>query len=303
MSKFRAQERKTPGPIRGPIVRIRFDPYSKRTAHGVFRDAHNVLIETISEDIRTTKDDVQNLVQHISTNFVGKIPGVEPAGIPLNPIQANYKMTVYWGRGPWLLLRNKSGEEGDPIVCRLYLEDEFGEALPTEIKDEILRDAKGFWNDQLRLGRASELKMFQNLGFVMRNEFRVALEGKFPWLRLCHGHWKVYQLWIDHFGTWAKTHLPRGPTIVISSDSDDTGVESLPKGRKHSQKNNKDGSVGGKRNREDREEDGPSKKHKGKDREVATRPLDRPLPTKTKAKVPRVSDLPFRLAGHLLTPC
>jgi len=155
------------------------------------------------------------------------------------------------------------------------MEDEFGNAIPDDIRDEVLRDIRGFWSDMLEDGKGNKLKRYNDLGFQTQNDFRVALEGRYPWLRLCDGHWKVYQLWINYFPSWEKSHMhggPEQPPIDIS-DEDSEGS-----------------SLGSKRGHEDNGEDAaPTKKHK----EVATANFHhpRPQPKKIQVKVAKVSEI------------
>jgi hypothetical protein len=175
---------------------------------------------------------------------------------------------------------------GASTLC-IYLEDEFGQPVLSEIKDELLADVRGFWADQLRKGKEDELVPLTKLGFAMREEFRLTFEEKFPWLRLCAGHWKVFQLWINHFGSWRKHNMkPKvevGPIIIIDSD---------------------DASVGQKRGSTDEGDAEAPKRHKGdqvvaskqdKGKQVATSgfrpPRPKSKPTKVTAKVSNLSFL------------
>jgi len=67
------------------------------------------------------------MVQHILTNFVRQIPGVDPDEIPLNPSLPNYKNAIYRSRALWMLIRQRTAvKNSHATVLRLYLEDEFG---------------------------------------------------------------------------------------------------------------------------------------------------------------------------------
>jgi hypothetical protein len=188
------------------------------------------------------------MIQHVSTKFIGQIPGADPSDIPLNPKQCDFKGTKYWPRAPWKAIRNRTAKiPVDSPVLKLFMEDEFGNPIPDDTRDELLKDTRGFWSDQVEASKTNLLKCYGDLGFQMRNDFRVALEGRYPWLRLCDGHWKVFQLWINYFPSWEKTHLRQESPIVIS---DDDSVCS-PAGSKRSHEG-------------DEGEATPPKKHKGK---------------------------------------
>lgn len=250
------------------------------------------MVHDIGEDIQQTRGYVKKMVKKISIKFVGQIPGVDTSDIPLHPKKANYPNVQFWKRGSWLSIRNNTAvKNSDAPVLKLFMEDEFGNDIPDDIRDELLNDMKGFWNDKLASEVAYQLKPYSKLGMEMRNAFRVALEGKYPWLRLCYGHWKAYQLWVNYFSSWARSHLPSASPIVISDDSDNCEIIG-----DQEDDDDKPSSAGSKCGREDSEEEPRSpKKHKGKAREVAS-PVShpqRPKPKKTKVKVARVSNTLF----------
>jgi len=143
------------------------------------------------------------------------------------------------------------------------------------------------------------------MGFTIKEEFRLILEGKYPFLRLCEGHWKVGQLWINNFTNWERNN-----PILISSDDDEAssggckqnhsvGNQTNSGGRKQGHSNdNKAGYGGRKRGRssdDDDDEELESKKQKGK--EVATSNFHppRPKPKKVTVGVARVCNLLFLL--------
>ena len=200
-----------------------------------------------------------------------------------NPNEEDYKLLKHWRSGPWLALRSGRSKHTTPTLS-LYMEDNYGQLVPSEVQDEVLADARGFWVDQLREGRGTELVSSQKLGFQIREEFRKALETKHPWLRLCAGHWKVRQVWINHFSSWRNTSMPPDEEpIIISSE----GEEDAPP----IEISDSDGSVAAAKKRvanTDNEGTGETKRQKVKQ---ITSGSDfhpqkpRPKPTKSKAKV------------------
>ena len=278
---------------------------SIQTVHNIFRDSYNLLLENLGEIVQKTGVDFRKMIQHISTKFVGQIPGADPSDIPLNPKRADYKDVVYWARKPWMSIRNRTTVKTmDAPVLKLFLEDEFGNPMPEDIKDEVLKDTRGFWKDELTAGRGEMLTCYSDLGFKMRNDFRVLLEGKYPWLRLCDGHWKVYQLWINYFSSWKDTNMPSSAIVISSDEGEGEDGKGSSADGKRSQENNEDGPTGAKRGREnDNEGADPSKRHKGKGKAAVTPDFHPPKPKrgKVKANVAKVSKCPFWLARCLLT--
>ena len=305
------------------------------TVYKVSRDAYNFLLEGMNAKIDETKEDVRKMVNHISTEFVGEIPGVKTSGIPLNPKQDDFKRVKYWKQDPWKSIRGNSKVKNfDSPVLSLFMEDGFGRPISDEVKEEVRGDIFGYWNDMHDNGKI--LKNYTDLGFKRREDFRKTMEGKFPWLRLCEGHWKVKQLWINYFSSWKKTHLPPSPDsknpspgpsnikgktpidissdddenlkdktlINISSDiSDDETPENSNRETPIEISSDEDNTpISSKRRREDSEQGpGPSKRSKGKGKEVATsdpRPT-RPVPKKINARIGKVNNS-FLFIGRLL---
>ena len=203
-----------------------------------------------------------------------------------------------------------------------------------EIKEEVRGDLFSYWND---LNDAGELpKNYKELGFRRREDFRKMMEGKFPWLHLCKGHWKAQQLWINHFSSWKKSHLPPSPDsknsppspgnpksktpieillddsenlegqtpISISSDSSEVEFLGNPDHETPVEISSDEGEspTGSKRRHEDSNLDsGPSKRSKGKGKEVATPGPHsaQPKPKKINAKIGKVNST-FLFIGRLL---
>jgi hypothetical protein len=250
------------------------------------------------------------MIQHLTTTVTGAIPGIAPAGIPLNPRQADYELSNYWRQAPWQAIRSKSKtKDPNSSILSLFMEDEFGKPVSDEVKEEVRGDLYGYWADVLNdVNNTGEvLTRYKDLGFKRKEDFRKTMEGKYPWLRLCEGHWKVRQLWINHFSSWKKIHMlapppstnPADPNSVtpieVSSDEGDSD-DREPMTPIEISSDGDASPTGSKRRREESEDSASlSKKHKGKGKEVAASNFHHPPPQvkKTKAKLakPVVSNL------------
>ena len=178
--------------------------------YNIVRDAYNSLLEGVGDKVDKTREDIQKMVDHISTNFTGEIPGVKVPGIPPNPKHKVFELTKYWNHDPWKAAwgGGKIKNYDSPILS-LFMEDEFGQPVSDEVKEEVRGDLFGYWNDLYDTGK--KLTNYKDLGLKRREDFRKTMESKFPWLCLCEGHWKVKQLWINYFSSWKKTRLPPTP--------------------------------------------------------------------------------------------
>ena len=303
--------------------------------YNVVRDAYNSLLKGVGDKVEETREDIQKMVDHILTNFAGEIPGVKVPGIPPNPKHEAFELTKYWNHDPWKAARGGGKIKNcDSPILSLFMEDEFGQPVSDEVKEEVRGDLFGYWNDIYDVGE--KLTNYKELGLKRREDFRKTMEGKFPWLRLCEGHWKAKQLWINYFSPWKKTRLPptpdtkkpspspnnlRGKTpIELSSDdnekpkaqtpidisSDNSGDEAPGDANRESPidiSSDEDKTpTGSKRRREDSGPDsGPSKRSKGKGKEVMTPDVHptRPNPKKINAKLGKVT-ISFLFIRHLL---
>lgn len=292
----------------------------------VVRDAYKYLLEGINNKVDETREDVRKMVDHISTNFAGEIPGIKTSGIPLNPKRDNFPLPKFWNQDAWKSIRGGSKIKNfDSPILSLFLENEFGKPLSDEVKEEVRGDIFGYWNDAYDAGEV--LKNYKDLGLRRKEDFRKTMEGKFPWLRLCEGHWKAKQLWINYFSSWKKTRLPPTPDtkspptspgnlqgktpIELSSDdnetlkaktpidiSSDSSEDEAPKVSNRettieiSSSDEDDTPTGSKRKQDNNGPDaGPSKRLKGKGKEVPTpdpHPV-RPYPKKISARIGKVS--------------
>ena len=235
-------------------------------------------------------------------------------------------MEIVWGK-------SKVKNFNSPVLS-LFMEDGFGQPILDEVKEEVRRDLFGYWNNMHNDGKI--LKNYMDLGFKRREDFHKTMEGKFPWLHLCKGHWKVKQLWINYFSSWKKTHLPpsldsknpspgpsniKGKTLIdisldddenlkdkalinISSDISDneTPENSNCKTLIEISSDEDNTPISFKRRHEDSEQGlGPLKRLKGKGKEVTTSDPypTRPIPKKINARIGKVNNS-FLFIRHLL---
>jgi len=262
--------------------------YYVHNTYEVFRDAHKRLLDSLSQKIDMTKEDVKKMIQQMSIKTGVEIPGIPPPGIPLNPKQDDYPYVKYWKSAPWRQLRNTAAPRLDPnapVLC-LFLEDALGNPIGDDVKTQVLSDMTGIWRDLMKKG---QLATYTHLGFQAREEFRKTMESKHPFLRLCEGNWKIAQLWINYF----KWPMPSPPS---KKNCKDKAPEQTPVKEETPidvSSDNDNALIGSKRGRQDviDSEAGPLKKHKGKERdpEVVGFHHGRPKPKKTGTKLAKVS--------------
>ncbi|KAF9781658.1 hypothetical protein BJ322DRAFT_1111578 [Thelephora terrestris] len=194
------------------------------------------MFEALRDVVYDTKDDIQKIAGHIAVSSTGEIPGIKTFGIPLNPKKIHYENLKYWPQSAWLAVRRKAKpKDSKAPVLSLFFEDESGEMVSDEVKEEVRGDMTAYWVDMLHEGKVPV--HYSGLGLKHREDFRLTMEGKYPWLQLCEGHWKVRQLWVNHY---KKTRIaaiidndpelkikfanhPLVPIVVdIITDSEDT---------------------------------------------------------------------------------
>lgn len=224
------------------------------------------------------------MIKKVSICFAGEIPGIKTSDIPLNPRREDFPLVNHWDGTIWAGTRNGTIPNlTDLPTLSLFLEDEFGRPIAKNVKKSLLGDITAFWNEMISEGKT--LTTFSKANFTTKESFRTLLEGKYPWLRLCEGHWKVNQLWVNYYTQRTSTSkskpktLPDGtPVPVIEIDTSDSGS-----------------STGSKRGREDITVLMPSKKHKGEQLDNSPPHPIQLQPKKSKAKVAKVSTVSFLL--------
>ena len=261
--------------------------YSIHSLHKFIRDAYNTLVEDLGQKIDATKEDVRSLIQNLSIKTGTEVRGVLPAGIPLNPRKENFGMLKFWDSGLWKKIWSGAAaklSENAPVLS-MFLEDEYGRPIPDDVKAQLLGDMQAYWKDLTCSKQISSLN-YSQIGYRVREDFRTTMDGKYPFLRLCEGHWKVSQMWINYCKfkisspptSSRNNQAPNPPTlkeetpIDVSPDPDDTLID-----LKH------------RRQDDSGSEALPLKKHKGKEREVVIFHPLWPKPKKSDAKMARVS--------------
>ena len=167
------------------------------TNYEVVREYRN-LFKGLCDAIHETRDNVQKIVDHVAANFTREIPGIRSFSIPLNLKKEDYKGVKYWPQSAWQAIRNRAkAKEVDTPVLGLFFEDEFSMSVSDDTKEEVQGDLTAYWVNMLREG---ELPVhYSSLSLKRREVFRKTMEDKYPWLRLCEGHWKVRQIWVNHY--------------------------------------------------------------------------------------------------------
>jgi len=265
------------------------------------RSSHNSPLQRMNKRFDDVKSHLDKLAPRITPGYP---PLGEVSGIPLIPRAEDWGDKIrFWRKQIWLDIKNKVAlSEGtrSSIAC-LFLEDEHGHPISDEVRDAILMDIRGFWTnlDGNEDGCAT-LNTQDQVGFKVNEDFRIIMEGKCPWLYLCEGSWKVYQLWQNVWILWAMTPHKPGSTPPQTSGSE----AEVTTGERH-------------RSTDEEDRPGPSKNAKGKEvkREVVlatptpcpSRPVVKKKSRREGHKSGKQSPLSSPLYVHLLTayrkPC
>lgn len=141
--------------------------------------------------------------------------------IPLNPRGSDWASKIpFWSKAAWKELKKKSKEPVrlDSSIASAFLEDEHGHAVSDEVLKSVYKDVRGFFADKYSDPETrGDLGPRDKIGLRIGEEFRVLFEGKYPWLRLCDGHWKVQQLWTN---VWSSWHTNQKLRSTPTSDDD-----------------------------------------------------------------------------------
>ena len=224
---------------------------------------------------------MHKLIHHLSTTVTGQIEGLESPGIPLNPKKQDYKHVKYWEQGAWREIRNdpklKKHFSGNSSIASLFYEDEYGKQVSADVRAAVRQDLLGYWEDMVQDGKMP--RPWKSAGFTTQSKFQSAFESKYPWLRLCDGHWKAKQIWIANW----KTSRFASPIVVSDSPSptsrnnlDDTPRQKPIPIIEVSSGNSSSPNVSRKRTNEDDPSPTLPKRQKGKTRAVETPPFHHP---------------------------
>ena len=176
------------------------------------------LLEGICKNVELTREDVKKLADRITTGVSGPSDrlGETQAEIPLNPQREHFKHITHWDPTDWRIIsrmnsanspKTSDSDKIDPKIS-LYMEDQYGNPIPPEIKTALRHEVHAYWND-LYWDGSSDLRNYGNVGLRRKDDFRKTFEDRYPWLRLCSGHWKVDQLWMSYFHSWKQPKYPR----------------------------------------------------------------------------------------------
>ena len=195
------------------------------------RDSYGRLVEGLSDRVDETRKGVQSLIQTLSTKFVGPIPGIkQKRDIPLNPTREDFPSVHYWHQEPWSAQRKSvvKNSEQDFRTYSAFMEDEFGNAIPETTRRSIRSDFSSYFTELFKKGEIP--KGFWETNLSEKESHRIAMESRYPWLRLCDGNWKFRQVWTHSLSRWRATKLPKlsketadddREIIEVSSEEDD----------------------------------------------------------------------------------
>lgn len=206
---------------------------------------------------------MQTLVEYTTASTTGPIRNLTiSSSIPLEPRLEDFLHLHWWKQGPWQAIKNKTQSKDPGVespVISLYMEDELGRPITPGVKRSVRRDLYHYWN-QLYDSCPQDLRIFTEIGLDRKEHFRRTLEGAFPWLRLCEGHWKVDQLWVNYFRTWRQPRTPTPSSNAKEPTPSSTGAV----------KATSPAPVRSKRGIEEDEQatESASKRHKGKERDL-----------------------------------
>jgi len=197
-----------------------------------FRHWYTVLLEKMGKKLDDTKSEIEKMIHRVT-------PGYAPPGsisdIPLNPKREDWEHKMpFWRRRTWSKLRygHKGPLNLESPILSAFMEDEHGRPVSEEERDAVNADVQGFWIERVDNPKTrAQLGPQGTIGFSISEEFRKQLEGKYPWLRLCEGHWKIAQLWKNAWTSWAKNHMKETATkgsLPISDDEKMATEGSLP---------------------------------------------------------------------------
>ena len=197
----------------------------------IHRSAYRHLLDKTD----STQSGIQLLSEKVSIlldRFPGPASNARGTVDPVSPQREDYPLVKHWTSNSWKAIRRNPSKdkgkgrerdeshdrdsEGDSYVKNniprndrddsiniLFWEDKFGNVIPSSQRTMVTREMRAFWQEKHE--RKVSLGSLGGIGRGLRDEFRNLMEERFPWLRLCEDHWKVDQLWINHFSSWDQT--------------------------------------------------------------------------------------------------
>ena len=174
--------------------------------HKTTRDDCYETMSALYQAVESTTNEVRALTEKLAKNpSGGPAQEVEVDGIPVKPKKEDYEHLHWWRQSSWQPFRNGEvpNESGIPTTT-LFMENEFGRPIDEDTKEELRGECGFYWNQVVRDGDGDSLGNWNDLGLNRKEDFRIFIESKFPWLRLCAGHWKTKQVWVNYYGRWRR---------------------------------------------------------------------------------------------------
>jgi hypothetical protein len=163
----------------------------------VTRKIHNNPLDSLCGKVDETKKDVHKMINHLTMTVTGVIPGIALARIPLNPCQVDYELSNYWRQASWQAIQSRLRTKDPNLsILSLFVEDEFDKPVLDKVLDKVKEEVHMVLYSYWVNNTGEVLTCYKDLSFKRKEDFQKTIEGKYPWLRLCEGHWKVWQLWI-----------------------------------------------------------------------------------------------------------
>lgn len=195
------------------------------TINSIYRMAYQYLVEQLSDKVDRTRSDVKKIAKALPDHTPGSpdpawsrgtTPGGDYSWIPLHPQEDQFPNIAHWRSGPWNALRHAKEKTlcpGESLASSgtnvKFWEDPEGNVIPPDQRAVVTSNMRAIWkemyNDKKELGPKTKIS------WKVREEFRIRMEALHPWLRLCENHWKVDQLWTNHFSSWRNSVMPTKP--------------------------------------------------------------------------------------------
>jgi hypothetical protein len=108
-------------------------------------------------------------------------------------------------------------------ITTIFQVDVHGRPVSDDIKREVRENLTSYMIDMINEG---EMPLaWTDLGLKRRNDWLSTIERKHPWLRLCAGHWKGRQIWINN---WKEGRAEAIKTSIVSRHAKGSEDRSSP---------------------------------------------------------------------------
>ena len=218
-------------------MRVILTLYYIHTMYNEFRDAHDKILNGLSQKIETMTSDLKNISFHgntaasplaSSSGFSNAILSIlAKVSLPPQLDRNGFEKTFHWFPDEYRKLRRKAEKSGvlasdddvlletdesDPgapkkkvPILSCFLEDKDGIYISESQKKDLLSMAANYWQYLLDKNRAP--RNFRRVNLEIKLQWRALMESQFNFVRFCDGHWKSDQIWINYYTTWRKTAL------------------------------------------------------------------------------------------------